>query len=102
MSIRISDPEALEALRIETLYDLVPSHLRDEVAKVIHDIQNRLASIETAGEILACEDVSEDDRRLLEELRDQAVQELLEIVRGIRRLPEAGPVNWPESPPWIA
>jgi hypothetical protein len=43
---------------------------------VQHDIDNRVACIEVAAEMLCQPDLSPEDRRSLEKLRDQALSEL--------------------------
>jgi hypothetical protein len=56
--------------------------MKADVARVIHNIQNQLASIEMAGEILDTPDLDEEDRVLLEGLRHKAVADLLRLVRN--------------------
>lgn len=56
--------QALNGLRIARL-DLLQ-----------HDIDNRVACIEVAAEMLCEPDLSPEDREVLEQLRDQALSEL--------------------------
>jgi hypothetical protein len=79
--------EELKALVVETLFDLVPPEMKADVARVIHHIQNHLASIEMAGEMLASGDLSAEESLMLERLRSECVSEIVNLVRNVGPTP---------------
>lgn len=76
-------------LTIDEIYDLVPEHLRDRVDEVRHDIENRLACVETVADILASQILGDEDQKVLEALRFDAINELADIMKGILPFPES-------------
>ena len=79
--------EELGVLGVESLFDLVPPEMKADIARLIHHIQNHLASIEMAGEMLASGNLSRDEIVLIEALRSKCVSEIMEFVRSAGSAP---------------
>jgi hypothetical protein len=77
------------SLSLEELYELVPENLRDRMDAVKHAVNNRLACVEMVADMMNSEEsLSEEEKKTLEALKFDAIDELADIMKGVLPDPE--------------